>query len=66
MTTDLLTLRNKLKELSFEDFESYLYQISDSYGFLLPTQMLILGVNVPVPLTVSDFLDFFLYTRLKL
>lgn len=66
MTTDLLILKNKLKELSLDDFESILYRSTDSYGFLLPAQMLILGVEVPVPLTVSDFLDFFYYTRLKL
>jgi hypothetical protein len=66
MTTDLLRLKNRLKELSLDDLESILYRNTDSYGFLLPTQMLILGVEVPVPLTVSDFLDFFHYTRLKL
>lgn len=66
MFMDLLILERKLKELSFEDFESELYQISDEYGFLSPDQMLILGVDVPVFLFVPDFLDLFIYTRLKL
>jgi hypothetical protein len=63
---DLLILKKKLKELSFDNFESELYQISDDYGFLSPDQMLILGVDVPVFLFVSDFLDLFIYTKLKL
>jgi hypothetical protein len=66
MFMDLLILEKKLKELSFEDFESELYQISDEHGFLSPDQMLILGVNVPVFLFIPDFLDLFIYSRLKL
>jgi predicted metalloprotease with PDZ domain len=63
---DLLILKKKLKELSFDDFESSLYQISDEQGFLSPDQMLIMGVKVHVHLFVSDFLDLFIYSRLKL
>lgn len=66
MIMDLLILKKKLKELSFDDFESSLYQISDEQGFLSPDQMLILGVKVPAHLFVSDFLDLFIYSRLKL
>lgn len=64
MSLDLLTLKRKLKELSFDDFESTLYVFSDEFGFLSSDQMLILDVECLSPLHVEDFLDIFLYTRI--
>jgi hypothetical protein len=64
MSLDLLTLKRKLKELSFDDFESALYVFSDEFGFLSSDQMLILDVECLSPLHVEDFLDIFLYTRI--
>lgn len=65
MNMDLLTLRTRLNDLSFDDFVSALYIFSDEDGFLSSEQMLILGINVPVSLYIPDFLDLFLYSRLN-
>lgn len=56
----------KLKELSIDDFEAYLFSISDVLGYLHPSQMIMFEMVVTVPLHVTDFLDLFHYSRLKL
>ena len=61
-----LKLETRLYDSSDDDFVSFLFQISDSYGFLLPSQMKIFGVEVTNSLFVLDFLDLFQFTLLKL
>lgn len=56
----------KLNELSIDDFEAYLFTISDVLGYLQPSQMLMFELVVNTPLHVTDFLDLFHYSRLKL
>lgn len=63
---DLLGLKKKLKDLSIDDLESILFHHSDSLGYLHPHQMSELGVDVNIPLFVSDFLDLFQFSLLKL
>lgn len=59
-------LNKRLNELSIDDFEAYLFTISDELGYLQPIQMICFGVAANVPLHTLDFLDLFHYSRLKL
>jgi hypothetical protein len=60
-----LKMRQKLRVLSFDDFEAYLFSITDDDGFLSVTQMSEFGVQMKVPLHAFDFLDFFLFILLS-